>query len=312
MPEVIEKKRTPAEEYKEKCNEVVKGYYKESHSFDDILSRTGLVTIAELVDKDSKAKFELVKITADKKLTQEVKGLKLEDIDNQLAGLIETASAHTSLKLGIVQFKLRDDEGNNQQLESFNYSGEGAAPKSNIIMRDARLQGELGGGVNKVAGSTPDTYIAVMAGRIRGAVALIDQSTMTDKDKDKAKQNCIDLLQVSVRTLQYTTLPSTEKKAVEHLSKIVKISTNKLIDTLEQQNIKIQNNNKPLEGKKLANALATARDFAMMNTSDDHCHVTTIHRSVGEGKENGFSISAIADPISKQLREEYKKNNDGK
>ena len=342
-----EQPQTSAEEYKEKCNEVVRGYYEKSHSFNDIFSRTGLVAKDELekIDEEdhkaptsptktnkpffslfssssaskyqyseqqdqkklsTKAKFDLVKKNADEKLTQTVSVLKLDGIDQQLADVIEISSAHTSLKLGIAQFKLKDADGIDQQLESFNYSGKGEVPKSDILIRDARAQNELGDSVNKVAGSTPDTHIAVMAGRIRGAIALIDNSTMAKEDKDKAKQSCIDLFQASVRTLQDTKIPATEKKAVKHFSKIVQTSNNLLIETLEKQNIKIQDQDQPLKGKKLLNALATARDFAMMKTSRDHCHVTTIHRSVEEGKENGFSISAIADPISKQLRGEYK------
>ncbi|MCF8462400.1 MAG: hypothetical protein K9G11_00640 [Rickettsiaceae bacterium] len=289
-------------QYKQKAANIVSDYLN-APGKDNMLEKTGLLEGVDLEGASLSKKYTLAKQVADSKLGVDVVSLKLDDIDKQLADLVETCSAHTSLKLGTPQFKMAGDG-----LESFNYSGDGKPPKSSVIMRDARFQDQLkqeGVYFSKVAADTPDTHIAVMAGQARGAIALIDKSTMTADEKKAAKQECIELLKQSSTGI--LTAPEDQKKKGKIFAGEVKDFTAALVKKLQAKQITIDNGEKPQSFKSeedIKKALGTARDLAMMNTDHDHCHVVTIHPEV-QGK-HGFSISAIADPIPEELRKGYK------
>ena len=347
-------KKSKAEEYKKKLNEFVKNNFKASETFDNILNRMHLQLDAsesksneELVEEERKritnilykevieynnteniieeekiktcVKFFRAKLDADKKLKNQIniKEIDTKEIDKKLSQLIETCHAHASLKSGVAEYKL---EG---KLEVFNYSGNPKnTPTASVIMRDARLQDSLQGvkGVLFEQAHVVDTYIANMAGVARGAIALIEKSDMAPINKENAKKQCIKLLYEHSEQLIKNRAKKTKNKdfAKSSVKEVEKFNDQIL------QNLKVYKKAKLLtidritftSEKKLINALSEARTCAMMNTYEDHCHVVTIHRTIGNrGKEkNGFSFSAIGDPIPQDLRNDYnniKKNKEG-
>ena len=314
----------------------------------DILLKTGLVKEEELekFELNDPGIFELAKKNANKKLLNTLGGLKDIndiDIDKTLSELIQTCNAHTSLKSGVAEFKL----DKKLKVFNYSGDTE-PTPEASVIMRDARLQDFINNNTNlfkppllRKPAHVADTYIANMAGTARGAIALIDKSDMSEEEKKTAKEECITLLKkksqkviaINNNTVQsevkydnagfgrpdfrpfnerdYGNIETLREQFSENAAKEVQNFNDLLLKNLKvyKKSGALTINKKNFKSdEKLKEAISAARDCAMMNTSEDHCHVVTIHKTIGKegNKKNGFSFSAIADPIPEGLRKDYK------
>jgi hypothetical protein len=182
--------------------------------------------------------FELTKTRADEKLQTSINDLKIDNIDKQLSDLIQLCSAHTSLKLRVSEFIFQHNNAE-VTLESFNYSRKGASPESKIIMRDGQLHYFLTDETFPVASEIKDTHIAVMARRVRSAIAIINNSKLDQNDKSDKINSCVDLLKVFFNDVTQ----ATDKKFIGYVEKFTKDLVQKLDN--------IQTTDGLLTGKKL-------------------------------------------------------------
>lgn len=247
--------------------------------FSAILLQSGLIEDAK--DKNHSEMYEEAQLKAKQNLENKIAELEsgnksFIEIDQVLSEIVEQAEVNVDLSLGIARYKIKD-----VKLGSYNANPDGA--KSNIIARNAALQ-EIGGIKLKDDPEEVDsTYIGIAAARIRGALSLIEKTDNTKENKEISKKACLKLM----TTFQVNSLSN---ECIENLEQL-------LFEELSYLQPRL--NGKRLKAKDLKEALNKAKDLAMLNTIDDHCHKLAITKKVGS--KNILIMDNIGNADSKEM-----------